>query len=247
MPESFEKHFAQKKETLRPFGNAQGKQAQGKEKSPEEIKEEKGLKLAEEIKEIKQKMGKEGKTVEGYEKIIELTQKIKEIYEEKERNYETEVKTIVANLEKALAEGASKDDVARSLAGVGTKEAMELRERLIKEGADKDYVVRSLAGVGTKESMAFRERLIKEGASKDYVAWGLAGVGTEQAMELRERLIKEGTYKDYVARSLAGVNTKEAEEFRRKHFGDNSNLIARSYSTDWTIYDGVICCYGYEK
>ena len=218
MLESFEKHFAQKKETLRPFGNAQGKQAQGKEKSPEEIKEEKGLKLAEEIKEIKQKMGKEGKTVEGYEKIIELTQKIKEIYEEKERNYETEVKTIVANLEKALAEGASKDDVARSL-----------------------------AGVGTKESMAFRERLIKEGASKDYVAWGLAGVGTEQAMELRERLIKEGTYKDYVARSLAGVNTKEAEEFRRKHFGDNSNLIARSYSTGWTIYDGVICCYGYEK
>jgi len=218
MPESFEKHFAQKKETLRPFGNAQGKQAQGKEKSLEEIKEEKGLALAEEIKEIKQKMGKEGKTVEGYEKIIELTQKIKEIYEEKERNYETEVKTIVANLEKALAEGASKDDVARSL-----------------------------AGVGTKESMAFRERLIKEGASKDYVAWGLAGVGTEQAMELRERLIKEGTYKDYVARSLAGVNTKEAEEFRRKHFGDNSNLIARSYSTGWTIYDGVICCYGYEK
>jgi len=69
MPKSFEQHFAQKEE---------------KSKSPEQIKEEKALELAREIKEIKERMEKEGKTAEGYQRIIELTQKIEELYEEKE-------------------------------------------------------------------------------------------------------------------------------------------------------------------
>jgi hypothetical protein len=46
---------------------------------------------------------------------------------------------------------------------------------------------------------------------------------------------------------LAGVNTEEAEEFRRKHFADNPTLIAESYSTGWTLYNGIICRYGYEE
>ncbi|MGC9031779.1 MAG: hypothetical protein ACP5H7_03395 [Minisyncoccia bacterium] len=62
MPESFEKHFGQNNEE--------------KQKSPEEIKEEIALKLTEEIKEIKQRMEKEGETIEGYEKIKELLTKI---------------------------------------------------------------------------------------------------------------------------------------------------------------------------
>jgi uncharacterized protein YpuA (DUF1002 family) len=61
--------------------------------------------LKEKIKEIEDivtKMEKEGETIEDYQRIIELTQKIKELFEEKERDFEAEVKTIVANLEKAL-------------------------------------------------------------------------------------------------------------------------------------------------
>jgi len=66
-------------------------------------------------------------------------------------------------------------------------------------------------------------------------------------MKLRERLLKQGAEKNSVAQSLAGVNTESAEEFRRKYFSDEPILIAKSYSTSWTIYDGVICRYGYEE
>ena len=157
-------------------------------KSPEQIKEEKGLELAKEVKKIQERMAREGETIEGYQRMSKLLQEIKNLFE-KERDYEAEVKTIVTNLKKALKEGADKDDVVESLAGVGTREAMELRKRLLEEGADKSYVVQG----------------------------------------------------------LAGVNTEEAEEFRRKYFGHDPTLVAQSYSTNWAVYDGVICRYGYEK
>jgi len=289
MSESFERHFAKKEE----------------KKSPEKIKEEKGLALAREIKEIEEKIKKEGETIEDYQRKIELLNKIEALYETKERGHESEVKTIVANLEKALEQGADKYYVAMGLVGVGTKEsmelreklleqgkeyyvayglagvgteeAMELREKLLEQGADKNSVALSLAGVGTKEAMELREkllepggadwnsvalslagvgteeamelreRLLKKGSSKDYIAWGLAGVGTKEAMELREKLLEQGAFKKFVAQGLAGVNTESAEEFRRKYFSDEPILIAKSYSTSWTIYDGVICRYGYEE
>ena len=66
MPESFETHFAQSKE---------------KQKSPEQIKEEEALELIKEIKEIQERMEKEGKTIEGYQRISALVQEIKKIYE----------------------------------------------------------------------------------------------------------------------------------------------------------------------
>jgi uncharacterized protein YicC (UPF0701 family) len=105
MSQSFEQYFAQQPE----------------EKSPEKIKEEKALSLAKEIKEIKERMAKEGETLEGYQRISELVQEIEELYEEKERDYEAEFKTIVANLKKALKEGADKNYVAKGLAGVNTE------------------------------------------------------------------------------------------------------------------------------
>ena len=98
-------------------------------KSPEQIKEEKGLELAKEVKKIQERMAREGETIEGYQRMSELLQEIKNLFEEKEekeRGHEAEVKTIVTNLKKALKEGADKDDVVESLAGVGTREAMEL-------------------------------------------------------------------------------------------------------------------------
>ena len=173
MPKTFETPFAPKEEP----------------KSPEQIKEEQGLALAEEINKIKKRITEQGGTIEDYKRIIELTQRIKEIFEEKEGDYEAIAKTIVTNLEKALKQGADKDSVALGLAGVAGKEAMELRERLLEQGAGKNYV----------------------------------------------------------AEGLAGVNTKEAEEFRRKHFGNEPNLMAKSYSTGLVVLDGVICRYGYEK
>ena len=93
--------------------------------------------------------------------------------------------------------------------------------------------------------MTLRKRLLARGVRKDWLALGLAGVGTQEAMELREKLLREGASKSSVAESLAGVNTKEAEEFRKKHF--KPTRMARSYSTDDFIYNGVIRRCGYEK
>ena len=88
MPEAFEKHFAKTPE-------------QNKPKSPEQIKEEKALKLAEEIKEIQERMEEEGETVEDYQRIIELAKKIEKIYREKELTFRRgEVIDHLLNLEK---------------------------------------------------------------------------------------------------------------------------------------------------
>jgi DNA gyrase/topoisomerase IV subunit A len=65
MLEAFEQHFALRKE---------------KPKPSEEIKEKSALALAKEIQEIQERMKKEGKTIEGYQRIIALVQEIKKIY-----------------------------------------------------------------------------------------------------------------------------------------------------------------------
>jgi hypothetical protein len=158
-----------------------------------------------------------------------------------------DVQDITDALEKLLANGADKDYVAWGLAGVGTPEAMAMRRELIANGVDKGYVARGLAGVGTPEAMVMRRELIANGVNKDYVAWGLAGVGTPEAMVMRRELIANGVNKGCVARGLAGVATPEATEFREQHFGDNPTLWARSYTTGWSVTDGVVCRYGYEE
>ena len=66
MSESFEQYFAQTPK---------------KPKSPEQIKEERALKWAEEIKKIKERMKKEGETPEGYQRMTELLKKITKIFE----------------------------------------------------------------------------------------------------------------------------------------------------------------------
>ena len=188
------------------------------------------------------------KTVQDYQKITDLIREIETFFEGEKRDYESEVQTIVNNLQEALEQGADPMDVAYGLAGVGTEAAMKLRERLLEQGADPKYVAQGLAGVGTEAAMELRERLLLEqGADSGYVALGLAGVGTEAAMELREELLEEGANPDDVAHGLAGVNTPEAEEFRRKYFGHDPTLLALSYSNADHEYDGFICRYGYEK
>jgi len=174
MPETIEQHFAERPEP---------------EKSPGQIKEEQALKLVREIKEIRGKINKQGESIEDYQRISELAKNIEALYETKERDYETEVKIIVANLRQAWEKGADRDDVA----------------------------------------------------------WGLAGVGTTESMKLRKELLEKGADKSDIAYGLAGVNTKEAEEFRKEYFGNEPTLFAKSYSTGYSVYDGVICQYGYEK
>jgi len=66
MPEVFEKYFAKTPE---------------EPKSPEQIKEEKALELAEEIEKIQERMEKEGETIEGYQRIIEIIKEITKIFE----------------------------------------------------------------------------------------------------------------------------------------------------------------------
>ena len=129
------------------------------------------------------------KIVQDYQKIIESIREIETLFEGGKRDYESEVQTIVNNLQEALKQGAFPNDVA----------------------------------------------------------YGLVGIGTEAAMELRERLLKQGADPADVARGLAGVNTPEAEEFRRKHFGHDPALLALSYSTPYSEYNGFICRYGYEE
>jgi hypothetical protein len=71
MPETFEQHFAQTPEE--------------KPKSLKEIKKEKALVLAEEIREIQEKIQRGElvgeKAIGGYQRIIELTNEIKRLYE----------------------------------------------------------------------------------------------------------------------------------------------------------------------
>jgi phosphoribosyl-AMP cyclohydrolase len=81
MPESFEQHFAQTPK-----------------KSPEQIKEEKALKLAEEIKKIEERMKKEGETPEGYQRMTELLRQIQEMYEEKREFVSERAKEIYQSL-----------------------------------------------------------------------------------------------------------------------------------------------------
>ena len=175
-------------------------------------------------------LAKEGKTISlareaeeafsrnDFDAALLKLRELQRITSKEEEKEHIDTNAITATLEKLLKEGASKNDVARGLAGVGTVEAMALREKLLKEGANKSYVAYGLAGVGTVEAMALREKLLKEGASKSDVAWGLAGVLAEDAME-----------------------------FRKRHFGDNPTLFAKSFSTGWSTIDGVVCQYGYEK
>ena len=90
------------------------------------------------------------------------------------------------------------------------------------------------------------ERLLKKGADKDSVARGLAGVGTPEAMALRERLLEEGANKSDVALGLTGVNNEEAFVFREKFFSKDLTNFTKSFTTDWSVLDGVVCRYGYE-
>jgi len=83
MSESFEQHFAQTPK---------------KPKSLEQIKEEKALKLVEEIKKIEERMKKEGETPEGYQRMTELLRQIQEMYEEKREFVSERAKEIYQSL-----------------------------------------------------------------------------------------------------------------------------------------------------
>ena len=157
----------------------------------------------------KEEFEKRAESQEEEEEEIPKTRGSKEVVDEITR-------TLKRLLEESAPSRALKESVARGLTGVGTREAMDLRERLLEEGVDKNYVAHGLAGVGTREAMDLRERLLEDGVSKSYLTMGLAGVGTREAMDLRERLLEEWENKDNVAMSLAGVGTREAMDLRER-------------------------------
>ena len=69
---------------------------------------------------------------------------------------------------------------------------------------DKSYIALGLAGVGTTEAMKMRQDLINLGANKGYIARGLAGVGTPEAMKMRQDLINLEASKGDIALSFFG-------------------------------------------
>ena len=81
------------------------------------------------------------KTAQDYQEIADLIRKIEASFEGEERDYESEVQTIVNNLQEALEQGAFSEEVARGLSGVGTKEAMKLRKRMLEQGVDPINIV----------------------------------------------------------------------------------------------------------
>ena len=74
MPEAFEQHFAAKQ------GEDETPEQINGKKTPEQIKEEKGLALVQEIEKIKQEMQEKEESVQGYQKISELLKEIDTLY-----------------------------------------------------------------------------------------------------------------------------------------------------------------------
>jgi hypothetical protein len=64
--------------------------------------------------------------------------------------------------------------------------------------------------------------------------------------ESLKELLEKGANMNYVARGLAGVNTEEAQKFRKLHFNKDATLWAKSYASDSTIINGIVCQYGFE-
>lgn len=152
----------------------------------------------------------------------------------------------MASRRSMLEGGININYLAESFAGVRTPEAMGWRKYLLQQGASFQSLLLGLIGVEGVEEMEFRRYLKKRGASNENLLFSLAGVRTAESMKWREMLMKEGADKNYLVWSLAGVVTEEAEELRKKYFGDDADLLARSYATGIPRLDAIVCRYGYE-
>lgn len=143
-----------------------------------------------------------------------------------------------------------------SLLGVDTPEAMDMRRKLLVVGGYNWSIARSLVGIGSTEAMAIRETLLNTKVGKhsmrraeEMIGLSLAGVDTPEAMAMRERLVTiardEGENVAHVAWSLVGVNSAEANAFREKYL---QNFRGRTFTTprDW-LATAMVCRYGFEK
>ncbi len=140
-----------------------------------------------------------------------------------------------------------------SLLGVDTPEAMDMRRKLLVVGGYNWSIARSLVGIGSTEAMAIRETLLNTKSvmrkAEEMIGLSLAGVGTSEAMAMRERLVTmandRGVNLEHVAWSLVGVNSPESNAFREKYL---QNFRGRTFTTprDW-LATAMVCRYGFEK
>ena len=86
------------------------------------------------------------------------------------------------------------------LAGLDSKRAWDMREKLLQQGADKGWVAYGLAGLDSERAWDMREKLLRQGADKGRVAMGLAGLDSERAWDMREAFLKDETDEETLAR-----------------------------------------------
>lgn len=116
--------------------------------------------------------------------------------------------------------------IARSLINVGNAESMELRKELQDKGVGNEDIALSLTGVMTPEAMLWRHKLIQEAVGENNynllknIAESLAGIDTTEARELRELLKSSGLKNEDLILSFTGISNEEAMEFRWKLFNE---------------------------
>ncbi|GBD33989.1 hypothetical protein HRbin34_00296 [bacterium HR34] len=116
--------------------------------------------------------------------------------------------------------------IARSLINVGNAESMELRKELQDKGVGSKEIALSLTGVMTSEAMLWRRKLIQEAVGENNynllknIAESLAGIDTTEARELRELLKSSGLKNEDLILSFTGISNEEAMEFRWKLFNE---------------------------
>ncbi|MCR4280324.1 MAG: transglutaminase domain-containing protein [Candidatus Komeilibacteria bacterium] len=162
----------------------------------------------------------------------EMTNKISAAVEN-ESEYETKYLTeekILDTLEVYLKEWVSRYFILRSMCGLDSDRAWQIREEHVDMGSDyRNAIVEGLCGLDSPRAWEMRERLIREGVSKSSIALGLAGLDSDRSWEMRERLLKEGVDKVYIATNLVGLDSPRAWEMRERFIKErvDKGVIAR--------------------
>jgi len=146
----------------------------------------------------------------------------------------TEKGDAVPHAEKEKEKGEAVDlekaaEIKREIDGITRgKKLADLELEDLKKVLESYKKIENALGINSKESLNSKTETVK--------------MITESLKELLEK----GANMNYVARGLAGVNTEEAQKFRKLHFNKDATLWAKSYASDSTIINGIVCQYGFE-
>ena len=128
-------------------------------------------------------------------------------------------------------------NLARSLCGINTLQAMEMRNLLLDNRVNLKEIVKSLVGINSSRAWEIRELLLETYISKglmedkDALGISLAGVNSHKAWEMREFFLSKGGYWA-VAMSLAGLNIRRAWNMR--------GIILRNWNVEDSLKKRVV-------